>query len=136
MRISEFFENRPSYVVDAKDKPKKVKPNTGHQSKHPYQGRLVGEQSQWGEPEDVLRQVLQTLERDVEWPLTDVMDPQQVKQLLSPLMQAVSQKLNSLDELNEKKIKGVDGKACWDGYRYAGKEKKADGTYKDICVKK
>lgn len=106
MRISEFFENRPSYVVDAKDKPKKVKPTTGHQSKHPYQGKLVGttESSQWGEPEDVLRQVLQTLERDVEWPLTDVMDPQQVKQLLSPLMQAISQKLNSLDELDEDNI--------------------------------
>jgi hypothetical protein len=42
MRIRELFENRPSYVVDAKDKPKKVKPTTGHQSKHPYQGRLVG----------------------------------------------------------------------------------------------
>ena len=33
------------------------------------------------------------------------------------------------------KKKGVDGKACWKGYRYAGKEKKADGTYKDKCVK-
>jgi hypothetical protein len=32
------------------------------------------------------------------------------------------------------KIKGVDGKACWKGYRYAGKEKKPDGTYKDKCV--
>ena len=30
----------------------------------------------------------------------------------------------------EVKIKGVDGKACWDGYRYAGTE---DG--KDKCVK-
>jgi hypothetical protein len=46
------------------------------------------------------------------------------------------------DRLNEtwlrvtesEKIKGVDGKACWKGYRYAGKEKKADGTYKDRCV--
>lgn len=32
------------------------------------------------------------------------------------------------------KIKGVDGKACWPGKRYAGREKKADGTYKDKCV--
>jgi hypothetical protein len=38
------------------------------------------------------------------------------------------------DELDEK-IKGVDGKACWKGHRYKGREKKADGTYKDICVK-
>jgi hypothetical protein len=93
-------DKRPKYVVTTKDKPKIVKPSMGGESPHPYQGKLVGatESSQWGEPEDVLRQVLQTLEREVEWPLTDVMDPQQVKQLLSPLMQAVSQKLNSLDE--------------------------------------
>lgn len=90
-------DKRPDYVVQASDKPKKVKPNLGGSSKHPYQGKLVGE-SQWGEPKDVLSKVLNTLEREVEWPLTDVMDPQQVKQLLSPLMQAVSQKLNSLDE--------------------------------------
>ena len=32
------------------------------------------------------------------------------------------------------KKKGVDGKACWKGKRYAGKVKKADGTYKDKCV--
>jgi hypothetical protein len=34
----------------------------------------------------------------------------------------------------KEKIKGVDGKACWKGKRYAGKVKKADGTYKDKCV--
>jgi hypothetical protein len=38
-------------------------------------------------------------------------------------------------ELVEDKKKGVDGKACWKGYRYAGREQKADGTYKDKCVK-
>ena len=39
------------------------------------------------------------------------------------------------EEVNtEDKIKGVDGKACWKGKRYAGKVKKADGTYKDKCV--
>lgn len=37
--------------------------------------------------------------------------------------------------LEEGKKKGVDGKACWKGYRYAGREKKADGSYKDKCVK-
>ena len=78
-------EKRPSAVVSVSTKSKKVKPNTGGSSKHPYQGKLVGE-SQWGEPKDVLSQVLQTLEKEVEWPLTDIMDPQQVKQLLSPLM--------------------------------------------------
>lgn len=34
----------------------------------------------------------------------------------------------------EGKIKGVDGKACWKGKRYAGRVKKADGTYKDRCI--
>jgi hypothetical protein len=38
-------------------------------------------------------------------------------------------------QLGEEKKKGVDGKACWKGYRYAGKEQKADGSYKDKCVK-
>ena len=37
-------------------------------------------------------------------------------------------------DLSEAKKKGVDGKACWKGYRYAGREKKADGSYKDKCV--
>jgi hypothetical protein len=36
--------------------------------------------------------------------------------------------------IDEEKIKGVDGKACWKGKRYAGKVKKADGTYKDKSV--
>jgi len=37
------------------------------------------------------------------------------------------------EALAEDKKKGVDGKVCWDGHKYAGKERKADGTYKDIC---
>ncbi len=36
--------------------------------------------------------------------------------------------------VEEEKVKGVDGKACWKGKRYAGKVKKADGTYKDKCI--
>ncbi len=36
-------DKRPSYVVKASDKTKKVKPNTGGSSAHPYQGKLVGE---------------------------------------------------------------------------------------------
>ena len=37
---------------------------------------------------------------------------------------------NPHDTQNEEKKKGVDGKACWDGYRYAGTE-----NSKDKCVK-
>jgi hypothetical protein len=33
-------------------------------------------------------------------------------------------------EVLSEKVKGIDGKACWKGYRYAGTK---DG--KDICVK-
>jgi len=35
-----------------------------------------------------------------------------------------------LKDILTEKIKGADGKACWDGYRYAGTEKG-----KDKCVK-
>jgi hypothetical protein len=38
------------------------------------------------------------------------------------------------EEQVDEKIKGVDGKACWKGKRYAGRVKKADGTYKDKCI--
>jgi hypothetical protein len=36
-------DKRPGYVVNTKDKPKKVKPSKGGESPHPYQGKLVGE---------------------------------------------------------------------------------------------
>lgn len=36
-------DKRPKYVVTTKDKPKIVKPSLGGSSKHPYQGKLVGE---------------------------------------------------------------------------------------------
>ena len=57
----------------------------------------VREASDWGEPREILEDVLQTLEREVEWPLTEVMDPKEVKQLLSPLVRAVNDKLLSMD---------------------------------------
>lgn len=41
--MDEAGDKRPGYVVKASDKPKTVKPNTGGSSKHPYQGKLVGE---------------------------------------------------------------------------------------------
>ena len=42
--------------------------------------------------------------------------------------------MRATEFITEGKIKGVDGKACWKGKRYAGRVKKADGTYKDKCV--
>ena len=35
-----------------------------------------------------------------------------------------------IKEVLSEKVKGVDGKACWKGYRYGGTK---DG--KDICIK-
>ena len=44
MQISEFFEDKKPNHSKAKDKkPKKIKPNMGHESPHPMQGKLVGE---------------------------------------------------------------------------------------------
>jgi hypothetical protein len=44
MEISEFFEDKKPNHSKAKDKkPKKIKPNMGHESPHPMQGKLVGE---------------------------------------------------------------------------------------------
>ena len=65
----------------------------------------VEEGSDWGEPKEILEDVLQTLEREVEWPLTEVMDPKQVRQLLAPIVRAVNDKLLSIDEV---KYKGKD----------------------------
>jgi hypothetical protein len=57
----------------------------------------VREASDFGEPREILEDVLQTLEREVEWPLTEVMDPKEVRQLLSPIVRAVNDKLLSMD---------------------------------------
>jgi hypothetical protein len=57
----------------------------------------VEEGSDWGEPREILEDVLQTLEREVEWPLTEVMDPKEVRQLLSPIVRAVNDKMMSMD---------------------------------------
>jgi hypothetical protein len=56
------------------------------------------EVSDFGEPREILENVLQTLEREVEWPLTDVMDPREVRQLLAPIVKAVNDKMMSMEE--------------------------------------
>ena len=58
----------------------------------------VREDSDWGEPREILEDVLQTLEREVEWPLTEVMDPKEVRQLLAPIVRAVNDKMMSMEE--------------------------------------
>lgn len=59
------------------------------------------EESQWGPPEEILRNVQQTLEREIEWPLTEIMDAAMVKKLLAPLHHAIAAKINELPEDGE-----------------------------------
>jgi len=61
----------------------------------------VREGSDWGEPREILEDVLQTLEREVEWPLTEVMDPREVRQLLAPIIKAVNDKMMSMKEAQD-----------------------------------
>lgn len=56
----------------------------------------VKEASEWGSPEEILQDVAQTLERDVEWPLTEIMPGPEVKQLLSPVFQAINRKMDQV----------------------------------------
>jgi hypothetical protein len=61
----------------------------------------VAEGSDFGEPREILEDVLRVLEREVEWPLTDVMDPREVKQLLAPVVKAVNDKMMSMSEAQD-----------------------------------
>jgi hypothetical protein len=58
----------------------------------------VAEGSDWGEPKEILADVLDTLEREVEWPLTEVMDYEEVLRLLAPIKNAVNQRLKTMDK--------------------------------------
>jgi hypothetical protein len=67
----------------------------------------------FGNPEEILRGVAQTLEREVEWPLTEIMDVATVKKLLAPLMNAIHQQLqHHTSEVDEAKpfVKGAPAK--------------------------
>ena len=55
--------------------------------------------SQYGkDPEEVLTKVQETLEKQVEWALTDVMDKEKVDALLKPIYLAVSEELKELTD--------------------------------------
>ena len=58
----------------------------------------VREGSDFGEPKEILADVLDTLEREVEWPLTEVMDYEEVLRLLAPIKNAVNQRLKTMDK--------------------------------------
>jgi hypothetical protein len=48
--------------------------------------------------DEVLRNIQQELEREVEWPLTDYIQPQKVKQMLSPIHQGVASAINAIGQ--------------------------------------
>lgn len=54
--------------------------------------------SQWGNPNEILSDVLQTLERNVEWPLTEIMDGKEVNKLLAPLRNAINAKMSDIEK--------------------------------------
>jgi len=53
----------------------------------------MSKQSEWGDHKEILSDVLKALEYKVEWPLTEVMDLQQVQKLLAPLRAAINSEL-------------------------------------------
>jgi hypothetical protein len=72
-------------------------------------------ENEFGSPEEILRSVAETLEREVEWPLTEIMDGATVKKLIAPLMNAIQEKLQQVsqdDEVAEAKpfVKGAPAK--------------------------
>ena len=70
--------------------------NYGQWKKHVFpMEESVSEDSN---PRETLEMILQKLEREIEWPLTDIMDASQVRKLLSPLVRAVNDKMLSMEE--------------------------------------
>ena len=48
-------------------------------------------QSQWGSHQEIIADVQRVLEREVEWPLTEIMDHNTVQKLLAPIRNALAQ---------------------------------------------
>lgn len=108
---------------------------------------VIGQVAQWAEKNSSADQVSElskgTLKRYIPARIDSATkmvstDKQKAKRLAT---KDIPRALNKLKDpqygeqgVAEEKVKGVDGKACWKGKRYAGKVKKADGTYKDKCV--
>lgn len=55
-----------------------------------------GNTSQWGTDEELLRNVAQVLEREVEWPLTELLPRQAVGNAIQPIQDLVQSALNNL----------------------------------------
>jgi len=99
----EGYGTHPSQRVDPRTGKRYVPPKSPlkqgdvkHKQKQFEQG--VSEGNEWGEPGELLADVMQTLEREVEWPLTDVMDHSEVQRLLQPVRAAINAKMQTVGE--------------------------------------
>lgn len=63
-----------------------------------YYRKVFDDLEENSNPRETLEMILQKLEREIEWPLTDIMDPKQVRELLRPLVRAVNDKMQSMEE--------------------------------------
>lgn len=72
--------------------------NKKEQEKKAEKETKVKEISDWGEPEELLADVMSALERQVEWPLNDVMDRQEVQNLLQPVRNAINAKMKNIGQ--------------------------------------
>ena len=55
--------------------------------------------SQWGDtPQEILGNVMTTLENDVEWPLTEILDYTEVQKLLWPIRNKIKETLKEIEQ--------------------------------------
>ena len=144
-RVSEDVDQLKGTDVAKTVKPQ---PFAGSQP-HPFQGMLVGDETGEAEnPTDKITMDVPLFLRMMEYAKEDAktdMDLHDVTERAIKLMQEhgwlcmdnyhdlVGGEATGGEQATEGKIKGADGKACWDGYRYAGTEK---GKDKCVPVKK
>lgn len=133
MLLNDIFESAFADQVKGTEKAKSAGKD------HPFKGRLVGEADT--NPTDKITMDIPLFIRMMEYAREDAktdMDLHNVTERAIQLMQKhehlcmqnYDELVGQQDQVPEGKIKGADGKACWDGYRYNGTK-----NGKDSCVK-
>lgn len=77
-------------------------------NRHPQTLDYGRGESDFGEPGEILEDVLTVLERKVEWPLTEIMDYREVQQLLQPIRSAVNAELRIITREKNKSLSEAD----------------------------
>jgi hypothetical protein len=85
-------------------------------NRHPQTLDYGRGESDFGEPREILEDVLTALEREVEWPLTEIMDRREVQQLLQPIRSAVNAELRIITRKKNKSLGVAEGKTGNAGY--------------------